>query len=235
MSLQRSSAQLGRLLDDARLLAAQTASHQEHLEGLAALTELSLRHAEVLIAQALTGEALSANIVQIRRSLRERVTHCADEAAATRHLCEGARAQRAVACRLLAQLDDDEQADERRTGTVLVVDDYGDIRELVARILENAGFFVRTASNGLEGLLAAHEMRPDVIVMDVSMPVLDGIEATRLIKAGEATRDARVIAYTASPVLDRAVTQKLFAAVLRKPAAPDVVLATVQHVAGLSC
>jgi hypothetical protein len=74
---------------------------------------------------------------------------------------------------------------------VLVVDDYGDVRDLLARVLEGAGFLVRTAANGLEGLIAAYEMRPAVIVMDVSMPVLDGIEATRLIKAGEATRDAR--------------------------------------------
>jgi len=42
---------------------------------------------------------------------------------------------------------------------------------------------VRTAANGVEALIAAHEMRPAVIVMDVTMGVLDGIEATRLIKA----------------------------------------------------
>jgi CheY-like chemotaxis protein len=65
------------------------------------------------------------------------------------------------------------------------------------------------------------------------MPVLDGIEATRLIKAGEATRDARVIAYTGNPSLDSTVVRQLFAAVLQKPATPDAVVAAVQHVASL--
>jgi CheY-like chemotaxis protein len=103
---------------------------------------------------------------------------------------------------------------------VLVVDDYGDIRDVLARVLQDAGFVVRTAANGLEALIAAYEMRPGVMVMDVSMPVLDGIEATRLIKAGEATRDARVIACTGNPTFDDSRTQTLFAAALRKPATP---------------
>jgi CheY-like chemotaxis protein len=76
-------------------------------------------------------------------------------------------------------------------------------------------------------------MRPGIIVMDVSMPVLDGIEATRLIKAAEATRDARVIAYTGNPLFDNSPTRTLFAAVLTKPTTPSALLATVQQVAGL--
>jgi CheY-like chemotaxis protein len=74
--------------------------------------------------------------------------------------------------------------------------DAQEVRDLVALLLRDAGFLVRTAVNGLEALLTAYEMRPDVIVMDLTMPVLDGIEATRLIKATEATRQSRVIAYT---------------------------------------
>jgi CheY-like chemotaxis protein len=133
---------------------------------------------------------------------------------------------------LLAHLDRDHSAAALCRKAVLVVDDYGDIREVVAGVLEDAGFVVRTAANGLEGLIAAYEMRPGVIVMDVTMPVLDGIEATRLIKAGDATRHARVIAYTGNPVFDDSPSRALFAAVLTKPATPDAVLATVQHVAG---
>jgi len=229
MSLPLSSAQLaGGLLRDVRLLAAHTAAHHGHLEGLAALAELNLHH-----DRAIAAEVLNSISAGIRQSLGERVTHSLHQAAATRHLCTSARAQHAVACRLLSRLDTDGHADERGCGAVLVADDHHEVRDLVARILENAGFFVRTAANGLEALLAAHEMRPDVIVMDVAMPVLDGIEAARLIKAADTTRAARVIAYTASPALDRTVVQKLFSAVLSKPASPDVVLATVQHLAGL--
>ena len=139
---------------------------------------------------------------------------------------------------LLTHLHRDVSAEQRpdeRAGrhAVLVVDDYGDIREVIATVLRNAGFVVRTAANGLEGLLAAYEMRPAVIVMDVTMPVLDGIEATRLIKATEATRRARVIAYTGNSMGDDSTVRDLFAAVVQKPAPPQVVLATVRHLANL--
>jgi CheY-like chemotaxis protein len=114
---------------------------------------------------------------------------------------------------------------------VLVVDDAEDVRDMVALVLRDAGFVVRTAVDGLEALLGAYEMQPAVIVMDMTMPVLDGLEATRLIKATKATRDARVIAYTANPSLADVLVQRLFVAVLPKPSTPDVVLAAVQNVA----
>jgi two-component system cell cycle response regulator DivK len=145
----------------------------------------------------------------------------------------GARQQHAAALQLLAHLGDDHGPGRQRPNAVLVVDDYGDVGEVLAGVLEDAGFVVRTAANRLEALIAAYEMRPGVIVMDVTMPVLDGIEATRLIKAGEATRNARVIAYTGNPSFDESPTRLLFAAVLHKPAAPHALLATVQQVAGL--
>ena len=100
-------------------------------------------------------------------------------------------------------------------------------------MLQNAGFTVRTAANGLEALLAAYEMQPAVIVMDVTMPVLDGIEATRLIKATAATRDARVIAYTGESGFDETSLRTLFAAVLPKTAPPAVLLSTVRRIANV--
>ena len=115
---------------------------------------------------------------------------------------------------------------------MLVVDDQEEVRELLARALQAAGFVVRTATNGLEALIAAYEMRPAVIVMDVSIPVLDGVRATRLIKATQATRDAKVIAYTGKIAFDRSA-DTLFAAVLQKPATLDTVLATVRQCASL--
>lgn len=169
----------------------------------------------------------------VRHLLSGQLERSAAGAAAARRLLAGAHQQHAAACRLLDDLKDDRSAPDETPNAVLVVDDYGDVRDVVARVLEDAGFIVRTAANGLEALIAAYEMRPGVIVMDVSMPVLDGVEATRLIKAAEATRHARVIAYTGNPSFDNSQARTLFAAVLTKPATPAAVLATVQHVAGL--
>jgi CheY-like chemotaxis protein len=115
-----------------------------------------------------------------------------------------------------------------RSVAVLVVDDVEDVRDLVALVLRNAGFVVRTAANGLEGLLAAYEMRPDVIVMDLTMPVLNGLEATRLIKATHATRESRIIAYTGNSSIPPAL-ERWFVAIVSKPSPPDVVLAAVQN------
>ena len=161
---------------------------------------------------------------QLRRSL--------DTLGNMRRLCVDAREHRRDTERLIAELRRDTDAaglsaDRRRTA-VLVVDDFDDGRELVCAVLTGAGFIVRAASNGLEGLLTAYEMRPSVIVMDVTMPILDGIEATRLIKAADATRDARVIACTGSPSTLEGLADRLFVAVLPKPASPADVLATVR-------
>jgi two-component system, cell cycle response regulator DivK len=136
---------------------------------------------------------------------------------------------------LLSNVEDRSGEEPRTEGhpsrhAVLVVDDYQDVRELMSAVLQDAGFVVRTAANGLEALIAAYEMRPAVIVMDVTMPVLDGFEATRLIKATAATRHARVIAYTGNPTFSENHVENLFAAVLEKPATPDVFVATVQQV-----
>lgn len=112
---------------------------------------------------------------------------------------------------------------------VLVVDDRADSIDMVAAILEHAGFEVVTAANGLEGLLAAHRSRPVVILMDVQMPILDGIEATRLLKAATSTQDIPVIAHTARPDSCHLPPGRFFAHILPKPVNPDVLLALVQR------
>ena len=139
---------------------------------------------------------------------------------------------------LLARLEA-EAAEWTHAGThpmtaVLVVDDIEDARVLIAETLLQAGFLVRTAENGLDALIAAYEWQPAVIVMDITMPVLDGIEATRLIKAGKATRDARVIAHTAKPGSAAIHLQQLFDAVVPKPCMPDMLLGAVREAASRS-
>jgi CheY-like chemotaxis protein len=77
---------------------------------------------------------------------------------------------------------------------VLVVDDFDDAREMYAEYLEFAGFQVETARNGAEAVEKAQEASPDIILMDLSLPVMDGWEATRLIKQDARTRDIPVMA-----------------------------------------
>jgi len=112
---------------------------------------------------------------------------------------------------------------------VLIADDDEKILSLLVELLEQEGYEVLCASDGGTALELALCNDLDVVVSDVVMPVLDGIEATRLIKAIEATRAARVIAYTGNPSSDTDSTSNLFAAVLQKPATPYAVLATVKQ------
>jgi two-component system, cell cycle response regulator DivK len=229
MSSPRSpSERLANLCLDARLLIEQAGDHEAQLEALVAAAERDARHAEAAVAH-------SANLGtdEVQHLLSQQLQRSSAGAAAARRICVGAHQQHAAAQRLLAHLEGHQIAGATSSNAVLVVDDYGDVREVLAHVLEDAGFVVRTAANGLEALIAAYQMRPGVIVMDVSMPVLDGIEATRLIKAVEETRDARVIAYTGNPGFDQSPSRTLFAAVIAKPATPAAVLATVQRVAGL--
>jgi len=229
MSTRFASEQLADLRHDAQLLIRGAADQEGQLEALVAATDGDLRQAEAAVSHA----ADDLDVGDVRHLFSGQLERSAAGAAAAKRLLAGAHQQHAAACRLLEDLNGGRSARAESPNAVLVVDDYGDVRDVVARVLEDAGFIVRTATNGLEALIAAYEMRPGVIVMDVSMPVLDGVEATRLIKAGEATRHARVIAYTGNPSFDNSETRTLFAAVLTKPATPAAVLATVQQVAGL--
>ncbi|HEX5706087.1 MAG TPA: response regulator [Pyrinomonadaceae bacterium] len=73
-------------------------------------------------------------------------------------------------------------------GTVLVVDDTPDKRQLLESLLCHSGYRVLTAGDGREGLLVARSARPDLIISDVSMPLIDGIELCRRIRADDDLR-----------------------------------------------
>src|SRR5215470_13105840 len=79
---------------------------------------------------------------------------------------------------------------------VLLVDDYPDAREMYAEYLEFSGFEVVEAENGMEALQRAVETAPDIILMDLSLPVMDGWEATRRLKADKRTAPIPVVALT---------------------------------------
>ena len=79
---------------------------------------------------------------------------------------------------------------------VLIVDDYQDAREMYAEYLSFSGFRVAEASNGLDAVNQAIELTPDIILMDLSLPVMDGWEATRRLKEDARTSDIPVVALT---------------------------------------
>ncbi|MGB0935611.1 MAG: response regulator [Alphaproteobacteria bacterium] len=81
--------------------------------------------------------------------------------------------------------------------TILLVEDNEMNRDMLSRRLERRGFTVVTAVDGEEGVRMASDSNPDVILMDMSLPIIDGWEATRRIKANDDTADIPVIALTA--------------------------------------
>ncbi len=88
-------------------------------------------------------------------------------------------------------------SEKDETPLVLVVDDVAHGREIFAEYLEFRGFRVATAEDGIEAMEKAFELRPDVILMDLSLPGIDGWEATRRLKQDERTRAIPIIALTA--------------------------------------
>ncbi len=113
---------------------------------------------------------------------------------------------------------------------VLIVDDYDDVREMYAEYLEYMGYEVQTARNGQEALALARESQPDVILMDLSLPVLSGWDATQQLKTDNATRDIPVMALTGhvfAPSAERA-RQAGCDAFIAKPALPDAVADQIQ-------
>ena len=85
---------------------------------------------------------------------------------------------------------------------ILLVEDNEMNRDMLSRRLERRGFEVLIAVDGGEGVAKAQSERPDLILMDMSLPVLDGWEATRQLKAAGATRGIPVIALTAHAMSD---------------------------------
>ena len=113
---------------------------------------------------------------------------------------------------------------------VLVVDDTEDTRQLYAHYLERNGFAVQVAGNGTEGVLRAIVSRPDAIVMDVSMPRVDGCEATRRLKSAAATRVIPVILLsTPHGVIEEAARAAGCDAFLSKPCLPGQLVAELHR------
>jgi two-component system cell cycle response regulator DivK len=106
---------------------------------------------------------------------------------------------------------------------VLLAEDFDDARDMYAEHLACAGFDVVTACDGAEALEAAARVTPDLVLMDLMMPVLDGWEATRRLKADERLRHIPVLALTAHSSAEHLARAKAAGCdgVILKPCVPD--------------
>lgn len=119
-------------------------------------------------------------------------------------------------------------------GAILLVEDNEDNRAVYTTILRFYGYHVVEAESGEDGLVAAREIAPKLILMDVGLPGIDGWETTRRLKADQRTRDIPVIALTAHALPEHRAAS--FAAgcdgYLAKPVEPrDVLLEVTKYVA----
>lgn len=114
---------------------------------------------------------------------------------------------------------------------VLIVEDNFDNREIYAELLRHAGYVTLEAENGLKGVEKAFEHLPDIILMDLSMPLMDGWEAIEVLKKDSRTASIPVLAVSAHVILngDYARAQQAgFSCYLTKPVEPKDVLREVQ-------
>ena len=110
----------------------------------------------------------------------------------------------------------------RASISVLVVDDDRDARSMYRMYLAHAGCRVQTARDGHAAIAKANDLLPDVIVMDLAMPRLDGWTASRWLKSSPATKHIPIIALSAAPVAREDARAAGCDGFLAKPCLPDL-------------
>jgi CheY-like chemotaxis protein len=117
------------------------------------------------------------------------------------------------------------------TATIIIADDHDDNRELLRLLLTGAGYDVREAKDGSECLALARNQPPDLIVIDLSMPVLDGWGVFQKLKTDQRTSRIPCMAVTAHAELNRIEALEAgFIDYISKPFSGDVLLKTVATV-----
>ena len=114
---------------------------------------------------------------------------------------------------------------------ILVVEDQEDNRRIVRDLLTNAGYEMIEAVNGEEGVAMAQTHHPDLILMDIQLPGLDGYEVTRRIKADPALRQIPIIAVTSYALSGDDVKARAAGcdAYVAKPFSPRALLAKIRE------
>lgn len=114
------------------------------------------------------------------------------------------------------------------TRTILIVEDYDDAREMLVLLLEGRGFRTVTARNGVEALDQARREQPQLILMDLFMPVMDGIEASRRLRNDPLLKNIPIIAQTAA-ASEAHDHSRLFSRTLIKPCTPELLFDSVDE------
>ncbi|NQT30470.1 MAG: response regulator [Candidatus Saganbacteria bacterium] len=114
---------------------------------------------------------------------------------------------------------------------ILVVDDEKDVVQLLSFRLEKEGFEVISAYNGSDGLAKAQNEKPDLILLDIMLPIMSGYEVCRLLKFNSATQDIPIILLSAKAGdEDKAVGKEVGADMyISKPFEPDILLQKIKE------
>jgi CheY-like chemotaxis protein len=126
----------------------------------------------------------------------------------------------------------DAPASEGKGPLVLIVDDVQDNRTVYVLFLRFSGFRVAEAENGVEALRQAEALMPDIVVMDLSLPVMDGWEATRRLKRDPRTKTIPVVVLTghALPEHAQAAREAGCDLVITKPCLPDQLVDAIRRI-----
>jgi CheY-like chemotaxis protein len=120
---------------------------------------------------------------------------------------------------------------------VLVVDDEEYLRDAYKELLEGDGFEVLTANNGQEALLSAQEHKPDAIILDVMMPVMDGMQVLEELNKNELTKKIPVVVLTNAGNIENmesAKYHKAFRFLIKSNIIPDEVVKSARDAVGMS-
>lgn len=118
---------------------------------------------------------------------------------------------------------------------VLCVDDLSEIRLLTHILLHRfrPDWQLLEAQNGQEAIAVAHTTHPDVILMNIHMPIMNGYDATIELKESDETTDIPIIIYSAATYLRHEILQAGASAFLVKPSTPDALIQTIESVIGI--
>jgi two-component system cell cycle response regulator DivK len=114
---------------------------------------------------------------------------------------------------------------------VLVVEDYQDARDMYAAYLQFSGYDVAEAANGVEAIEKTRELLPDIVLMDLALPRMDGWEATRQLKGDPRTKHIPIVALTGHALAGHAEGARDAGcdAFVTKPCLPDALVAEIKR------